>query len=298
MENSFWVDLLGATVRFVDAGGIRTRCIEAGEGDVLLMLHGSGGHAEAYARNVVPLSEHFHVYAIDMAGHGFTDRHPTLTGIESTADHVLRFMDAEGVAQSHLAGESMGGAVSAKIALEHPERVKKVVYITGAGLQMGEEADRLSAAGREAFQRLSAAAFGNPTRETVRDRLSWLFYDPEKAITDELLEVRYQIYSRRAGELAQAAPAGARQGGGEGRPAAGGGGGVGVNLTPERLREIKAPFLFLWTDHNPSTPWQVAEMAHKQMPGSRFHVVKHAGHWPQYEQTEEFNRLVVEFLKG
>jgi pimeloyl-ACP methyl ester carboxylesterase len=288
---TFWVDLLGASVRYVNAGGIRTRCIEAGEGEPLIMLHGAGGHAEAYVKNVLPLSEHFHAWAIDMVGHGFTDNHPTLTGVEATADHVVRFMDAIGADSAYLAGESLGGATSAKIALEHPDRVKKIVYITGAGLQMGEEADKLAAPGREAFQRLSAAALGNPTRETVRDRLGWLFADPEKSITDELNEVRYQIYSRRHGAPPRQQPAG-QTGGQQGGAARG----VGISLTPERLREIKCPFFFLWTDHNPSTPWQVAEMAHKEMPGSRFHVIQHAGHWPQYEQTEEFNRLVVEFL--
>lgn len=288
-SQTFWIDLLGAEVRYYDARGIRTRAIEAGSGEPLIMLHGSGGHAEAYARNVVPLSEHFHVYAIDMAGHGFSDQHLSLPGTEGIADQVVRFMDALGIDSANLAGESLGGAVSAKLALEQPQRVKRVVYITGAGLVMGEEADRLAAPGREAFQRLSAVASATPTRETVRDRLAWLFADPETAITEELTEVRYRIYSRRAAEGSVASP-------GANRP--GGGGGVGVSLTPEKLREIKAPFFFLWTDHNPSTPWQVAEMAHKQMPGSKFHVVKHAGHWPQYEQPEEFNRLVIEFLRG
>lgn len=283
MAKTFWVELLGATVGYCDAKGMRTRYIAAGDGEPLILLHGSGGHAESYARNVVPLGQHFQTYAIDMAGHGLTDSHPTLSGLEANADHVLRFMDAMGIERAHLAGESMGGATAAKLGLDHPERVNKIVYITGAGLEMGEEAAQLAAAGRESFQRLSAAALSSPTLESVRSRLAWLFVDPEKSITDELVEVRYRIYARRA---ATAPPPMASRGG------------VGVSLTPERLRQIKAPFFFLWTDHNPTTPWQVAEMAHKQMPGSRFHVIKNAGHWPQFEQTEEFNRVVVDFLKG
>lgn len=284
-ERTFWVDMLGASVAYYDAKGMRTRCLEAGTGEPLIMLHGSGGHAEAYARNVVPLSERFHVYAIDMAGHGFTDRHPTLAGTEGIADHVLRFMDALGIQRAHLAGESLGGAAAAKLALEHPERVNKIVYVTGAGLEMGEEAAKLAAPGRESFARLTAAVQGNTTRATVRARLAWLFADPETSITDELIEVRYRIYTRRASEQPQPAT-----------PTAPAPAGVGVSLTPERLRAIKAPFFFLWTDHNPSTPWQVAEMAHKEMPGSKFHIIKHAGHWPQYEQPEEFNRVVLDFL--
>ncbi|MPZ15483.1 MAG: alpha/beta fold hydrolase [Chloroflexi bacterium] len=287
MDRTIWADLLGAAVSYCDAKGMRTRYIEAGNSEPLIFLHGSGGHAESFARNVMPLAAYFHTYAIDMAGHGFTDRHPTLAGTDGIVDHLLRFMDTLRIERVNLVGESLGGAASARFALEHPDRVLRIAFITGAGLEMGEEAAKLAASGREALQRLSAAALGSPTRESVRNRLAWLFVDPETSITDELVEVRYQIYKRRA-ELEAAA----------GESAARIGGGVGVELTPERLREIKVPFFFLWTDHNPSTPWQVAEMAHKQMPGSRFHVIKNAGHWPQYEQTEEFNRLLIDFLKS
>jgi pimeloyl-ACP methyl ester carboxylesterase len=56
---SLWLGLLGAETRYYDAGGIRTRAIESGSGDPpLIMLHGVGGHAEAFARNVVPLGKH------------------------------------------------------------------------------------------------------------------------------------------------------------------------------------------------------------------------------------------------
>ncbi len=285
-HGTIWTHLLGASVKFVDAKGMRTRYIEAGSGEPLILLHGSGGHAEAYHKNVVPLGEHFHTYAIDMAGHGYTDSHPDKAGTEGIVDHILRFMDTVGIQRAHFAGESLGGATAAKIALELPDRINKLVFITGAGLEMGEEASKLAAPGRESFSRLTAAATGNPTKETIRARLAWLFADPDASITDELVDVRYTIYTRRA-KLAEASAA----------PAASTQRGVGVALTPEKLREIKVPFFFLWTEHNPSTPWQVAEMAHKEMPGSRFHIIKHAGHWPQYEQPEEFNRLVVDFLK-
>ena len=155
----------------MDAGGIRTRCIEAGTGDPLIMLHGAGGHAEAYSRNVVPLSKDFHVYAVDMVGHGFTDYHPTLFGPDAMADHLVRFMDAERIQGAFFAGESMGGAASVRLALSHSDRVKKLAFVTGAGLQMGPEADKLAEPGREALRRLSAAATGNPTPETIRERL-------------------------------------------------------------------------------------------------------------------------------
>jgi pimeloyl-ACP methyl ester carboxylesterase len=235
---------MGASVRYVDAGGIRTRCIDAGTGEVLILLHGAGGHAEAFSRNVMPLASDFHVYAVDMVGHGYTDYHPTLFASEAMADHLVRFMDAEGIDSACIAGESLGGAVAVRLALDHPDRVRKLIYVTGAGLQMGEEADRLAAPGREALQRLSAAASGNPTPETIRERLSWLFVDPEASITDELNEVRYRIYARRAALPPPPKPL-------EPTPR-----GIGISIDPDTLRRIRCPFFFLWTDHNPSMPHQ------------------------------------------
>src|SRR5436305_10308864 len=89
MSTSIWVHLLGASVNYVDAKGMRTRYFEAGSGEPLIMLHGSGGHAEAYHCNVVPLGQDFRAIALDLAGHGFTDRHPDKPGLEGITDPLL-----------------------------------------------------------------------------------------------------------------------------------------------------------------------------------------------------------------
>src|SRR5437868_1327123 len=64
--STFWLELLGGEIRYYDAAGVRTRALEAGSGPPLLLLHGTGGHAESWIRNVLPLSADFHVYAVDM----------------------------------------------------------------------------------------------------------------------------------------------------------------------------------------------------------------------------------------
>lgn len=77
---SLWPELASGEVRlhYVDAAGVRTRCLEAGESNSasipVLFLHGSGGHLEAYTRNILPHAEDRHVLAIDMIGHGYTDK--------------------------------------------------------------------------------------------------------------------------------------------------------------------------------------------------------------------------------
>src|ERR1700677_4934396 len=119
---TLWLDLLGAETRFYDAAGIRTRSIEAGDGDeALILMHGVGGHAEAFARNVVPLGKHFRTLAIDYLGHGFTDGIDTPPSKESYARHLVDFMDAAGIQRANLLGESLGGWIAVWTALLYPE---------------------------------------------------------------------------------------------------------------------------------------------------------------------------------
>lgn len=285
MTQSFWLDMLGAKVSYYNAGGINTRCLEAGEGEAVILLHGMGGHAEAYIRNVIPLSRHYHVYAIDMAGHGFTDA-PKEKGIQGLIDHLFAFMDAIQVQQAHLVGESLGGWVSTWASLQQPERVKSIISVCGAGLHLDPEDKEAAAAGIQDLMRLTMEAFANPTRENVRNRLAWLFFEPDVSITEELLEVRYVFYMKQWEE--------SKKLGIEPKPVQRG---PEWDLNRDNLTRLQLPFYFLWTDHNPTTPWQVAEKAHKVVNGSQFDVMSHCGHWPQYEDADTFNRLVTEFLQ-
>ena len=76
-HESVWSDLQGVpfTQGYLDAAGVRTRYLRAGDPakPVLMLLHGSGGHAEAYVRNLEAHAEHFWTWSIDMLGHGYTD---------------------------------------------------------------------------------------------------------------------------------------------------------------------------------------------------------------------------------
>ena len=85
---------------YLDAGGVRTRYLHAGDASKppLVLLHGSGGHAEAYVRNLEAHAEHFSTWSIDMLGHGYTDKpgHP-LGDSRTTSTTCWRFFDAIGV---------------------------------------------------------------------------------------------------------------------------------------------------------------------------------------------------------
>ncbi len=115
---SIWVALMGSAVKqtFYRAGAVRTRALEAGSGIPLILLHGAGGHAEAYSRNLAAHAKHFHVYAIDMIGHGFTDRPDVPYQPDDFANHLRDFLDAIGAPSAILSGESLGAMVSIRFA--------------------------------------------------------------------------------------------------------------------------------------------------------------------------------------
>ena len=164
MSFSAWVEMLGGEVCYYDAGGIRTRCLHAGSGEPLILLHGMGGHAEAYFKNIVPLASRFHVYAIDMIGHGYTDKPEIRYGIPEFVDHVRKFLKAIGAKQAHIEGESLGGWVAAWLAIEYPEEVMSLILNTNAGLKI---TDRSPEAEAQAVVRLQKL-----TREAMADRKS------------------------------------------------------------------------------------------------------------------------------
>ena len=131
---SVWADLQGVAFDqgYVDAGGIRTRYLHAGSADKpgLIFLHGTGGHAEAYVRNLAAHAAHFNTYAIDMLGHGYTDKPDYDYEIPRYLDHLLAFIDAVGMDRVSLSGESLGGWVAGAFAVAHPGRVNRLVLNT------------------------------------------------------------------------------------------------------------------------------------------------------------------------
>jgi len=133
-------------------------------------------------------------------------------------------------------------------------------------------------AGITRLQDLTREATEKPTMESIRKKMEWLFHDP-KILPDELVEIRLKIYSQP--EFRERPPTRQRN----------------YRLI-EKIPKTKAPILFFWTTHNPTCPWHIAEKVHQSVPGSRFVLIDKAAHWPQFEQPEEFNRVLIEFLSG
>jgi 2-hydroxy-6-oxonona-2,4-dienedioate hydrolase len=258
-HESVWSDLQGVPFvqGYLDAGGVRTRYLHAGDESkpTLMLLHGSGGHAEAYVRNLEAHAEHFSTWSIDMLGHGYTDKPGHPLEIRHYIDHLLAFLDAIGVKRAHLSGESLGGWVVSKVAAEHPEKVDRLVLNTAGGSQADPEV-------MKRIITLSMAAAENPTWETVQARIKWLMADKSKGY-DDLVASRQRVY-RQPGFVSAMRDIMALQ-------------------DPEiRARNllhandygsIAAPTLVLWTSDDPTADVTEGRRIASMIPGARFEVM-------------------------
>ena len=284
---SIWNSLQGVefTQRYIDASGVKVRSIEAGSGPALIFLHGTGGHAEAYLKNLEAHAEHFHVYLIDMVGHGYSDAPDISYDMQCYVDFMRDFVDAIGEDKVYISGESLGATVASWFALAYPDRVHKIVMNTGMMLPPDE------AGGKELQDLLdrSRKASGTPNRDMIRQRISWLMHNDDD-VTDEIVEVRYQIYQQpgRAAVIKKIAEES-----------------IGALLdpveqekwySPDLLTKLTCPTLVLWTRFNPGQLVHLAEEGAALLPDSELVILENSAHWPQWEEAEEFNRVHIEYL--
>lgn len=280
---SLWQPLAAVEhrLRFVQAGPIRTRVLEAGSGaETLIFLHGSGGHLEAWNRNIAAHAEHFRTLAIDLLGHGYTDRPDRDYQIADYCEHLLDLFDALDLERVHFSGESLGGWIAAAFAARHPHRVGKLILNTPAGLTADEAALTRQ---REVFLK----AGDDPSRENIRKRLEWLVADPA-TITEDLVDMRHAIYNQPGFPQTLRHVVCLMEIDGRRRNM----------LDDEDLRRIEAPALVLWTAHNPTDGIAVGEHAAETIPDARLAVMEDCGHWPQFEDHVAFDRLQLDFLTG
>lgn len=281
---SIWGELaaLDHVLRHVDvevAGHtVRTRVLQAGSGPELVLLHGTGGHLEAYARDLAGLAQDFHVTAYDMVGHGWSDLPDLPYTTDVLCDHLIGLMDALGIERAHLSGESLGGWVVAWTAAHHPGRVDRLVLNTPGNIANKPE---VMARMRDS----TMAAVLDPSDETVRRRVEFLFHHKEM-VTDELVNLRRAVYGRPGfvqaitNTLVLQDPEVRKD----------------FAWDPSWVRGVKAPTLLLWTSHDPTGGLDEADLLLSWLPDARLHVIEDAGHWPQWEKVPEYLEAHRSFL--
>lgn len=283
-HQSFWADLRGASFSqgYLDANGLRTRYLHAGAADKppLILLHGTGGHADCYTRNLAAHGEYFNTWAIDMVGHGWTDKPDVDYEIDVYVEHLKAVMDSLGFVRAHISGESLGGWVAARFALKYPYAVERLALNTTGGATM-------IPAVMEKIKKSTRAAVENPTWEAVKARLEWLMADPA-VVTDDLIACRQAIYRQPGFAEAlehilvlQDPPVRQRN-----------------NLTDEEWAAITHETMVLWTSHDPTADDSVGRRIAGLIPNARYELMHDCGHWPQYEDPPTFNRIHIDFFRG
>src|SRR5918993_5130524 len=123
---------IGARTRLSDRDPFNALAFEvAGSGPPLILLHGLSGSRRWWGRNVPAFADSYRTYTVDLPGFG-ASRGVRWSRLDDIADHLADWLVDEGVPKAHVAGHSLGGAVAARLAASHPERIDRLVLVDAA----------------------------------------------------------------------------------------------------------------------------------------------------------------------
>jgi 4,5:9,10-diseco-3-hydroxy-5,9,17-trioxoandrosta-1(10),2-diene-4-oate hydrolase len=293
----------GLEPKFVDADGIRTRYYEVGDpsAEPLVLSHGAGwtgtSSANTWTRNLGGLARSFHVFAADKLGSGLTDNPPTEDGysIQGQVAHWWAFMRAVGLGERefHLVGQSRGGYLAARTALEHAEQVKTLTVVDSATLAPddGQGAER-----RRRLLGNEESDLGPDTRTRMREHWRRMSFNPAH-VTDEFVEAAAYMESTPKAQATRRA----WQSGGSDRFAS-----TLKAQKEETLRwfaegKLQKPILLYWGRNDPTAvlPLGLAlyDLIAEANERTRMFIVNRAGHFHYREYPDEFNLNVTTFIR-
>ena len=263
--------------RTIDAGGIETSYLEAGAGEPIVMLHGSGPGVSAMANwqhNIGTLSQRFRVLAPDIVGFGATERPDDVVySLRTWTDHIWAFLDALGIEKTAIVGNSLGGRIALQMATDRPDRITKMVLMGAPGV------------GMTPTEGLAALRAYEPSHDAMRDLLRNYFAVDPAMITDELVAIRYEAsIADGAYEAYRAMFFDPRHAGSE------------LGITEEEVRAIATPALLVHGREDKVVPMQVSVTMLGLLPNADLHVFSACGHWTQIERADEFSALVSDYL--
>ena len=273
---------------FVQTKPWKVHVHDVGEGPVVVLLHGSGPGATGLSNfqpNIKPLSDAgFRVLAVDMPGWGLSDS-PAPGEPRDHCATLLSLLDELGIERASLVGNSMGGMTTLRFAVEHPDRVNRIVT-------MGAPAPRrpgiLSPAGFSEGMKILLGTYADPSRDNYRKLVEVMCFDSAFA-TDELVAARADSAAQRPEHLTNFLRSMAD-------PNAGGMGQF-FNLG-SRIAEIVAPALIVHGRDDRTVHFENSLQLFSLIPDSRLLGFNRCGHWAQIEHAAEFNRVVSQFLSA
>jgi 2-hydroxy-6-oxonona-2,4-dienedioate hydrolase len=281
---SVWTELLDTPFRqaWVDAGGLKTRFIQAGDpaNPPLVLMHGTAGSLENFAANIAAYARHFNCIAFDMIGSGMTDKPDYDYETQHYVKHAADFLNAIGVKKASVIGLSLGARVASRLAIDHPQMVDNLILLSATAYFPAKPI-------QGDIQRSRSAAAANPTWENIFEIFKGLFHDPGK-VWDDLIATRLAVYKRH--DMKTAMPH------------------ILALLDPEvynrnRIpdddwKRLRAPTLIIAAVDHQDVFLETARTIVKLIPNAKVIEMKHCSHWPQMEDSETFNKLSIEFLQS
>jgi len=271
--------------------GEHIRYYEAGSADAattVVLLHGSGPGATGWSNfsgNIDAIADAgFRVLAPDMPGWGESD--PVATREMDHDRSLLGFLDALHIERAALIGNSMGAHTAVRFATLHAERVSHLVTM-GASLGRGEVKSIFGAGdGPTEGLKVLVSAYKDPSPENMRALVEIMTFDKERFATPELTQARSAAAQARPEHLVNYVA-----GLPDGAP-------IPIRVDRSKIPGITAPTLLIHGKddrvlHFETSLWLLANIAN-----SRLVLLNRCGHWAMIEHADEFNRLVVDFLRN
>lgn len=265
--------------RFIEIGdGLSLHYAECGEGPAVIFVHGSGpgasGHSNFADNMRVFARAGFRAIAIDLLGYGDsskpTDKPYTL---DLHVPALKKFVDALKLGRISLVGNSLGGAVSMRFAMDYPELMDRLILLAPGGLAPKLRYLRMPGIRAMMWSQLGP---GGPTLKKLQGVFDKQLYDPSQ-LSKALVEQRYHVALTQPRHVFKTLKVG--------------------NLVP-RLSEIRCPTLAFWGTDDKFCPVETAIPLTQGIANCRTILIARCGHWAQVEYPELFNREAIRFLSG
>lgn len=273
-----------STSKFVQTEDWKLHINDAGEGEVILMIHGSGPGATGWAnfhRNVTPFVEAgYRVILMDCPGFGKSD--PVVSDeprFDLNGRAIGQLLDALEVEKAHLIGNSMGGGSALAFARSNQARVGKLILMGSAGVGPYSVFTPVPMEGIGLLMKL----YADPSMENLKQMLDVFVHDSSQ-LTEELIELRHQSILSMPQHLENFLQSHQLSRGVMGDYSA-------------DLRHIDNETLITWGRDDRFVPLDWGLKLLQLMPNSRLHVFSRCGHWAQWEHADAFNRLVLDFIE-
>ena len=261
----------------IRTGTFDTNVHAVGRGSPVLLLHGSGPGVSAWAnwRAVIPaLSQRRQVIAPDLVGFGYTDRPARFNyGMDTWVRQALYVLDAFGIDQADVVGNSFGGALALAMAIRAPHRVRRLVLMGSVGVPF------------DITPGLDAVWGYQPSLANMRALLDIFAFD-RTLVNDELARLRYEASIRPGFQesFAEMFPAPRQRW-------------VDAMASAEAdIRALPHETLVIHGREDQVIPLSNSLTLAQWIPNAQLHVFGHCGHWTQIEHSDRFNRLVGDFL--